>query len=128
MVQSRSVCYDPFNEVAFDGSLTIDSKDRLYVALTLGSRMTGGINGKVILLYSSDQGRSFRCLEVFLPDARHPHTGLSLERPTGHNHIQTPWLLFSTGEKGPDCFGEGIYHKVHAVQFRASPASPLSHQ
>lgn len=118
----------PLNKVAFGGSLTIDSKDRLYVALTIGSRITGGINGNVILLYSSDRGKTFRCLEVFPPDARLPHTGLSLERPTGHNHVETPWLLFSTGEKGSDCFGQGVYHKVRAVQFRVLSGIPLSRE
>jgi hypothetical protein len=110
------------------GSLSIDSQDRTYVALTLGSHVIGGIEGDVILLYSSDRGRSFRCLEVFPPDPRLPHTGLSLERPTGHHAVETPWLLFSTGEKGPDCFGKGIFHKVRAVQFRTSPGKLPSAQ
>jgi hypothetical protein len=115
-------------DLAFDGSLTIDAHDRIHVALTLGPRVTGGTQGNVVLLYSRDRGRTFRCLKVFPPDARLPHTGLSLERPTGHNTVEAPWLLFSTGEKGPDCFGKGIFHKVRAVQFLASPGKPSSHQ
>jgi hypothetical protein len=111
----------PLNELAFDGSLSIDSQDGIYVALTRGSRLTGGVKGDVVLLYSADRGKTFNYLEVFPPDARLPHTGLSLERPTGHNEVETPWLLFSTGEKGPDCFGKGIFHKVHAVQCCVSP-------
>lgn len=108
----------PASELSFTGSLSIDSRDRIYIALTRGMRVVGGISGDVILLYSVDSGRSFRHLVVFPPDVRLPHTGLSLERPTGHNAVETPWLLFSTGEKGPDCFGRGIFHRVHAVQFR----------
>ena len=111
----------PLNELAFDGSLAIDSQDRIYVALTHGSRVTGGIKGDVVLLYSADLGKSFEYVKVFPPDARLPHTGLSLERFTGHNRVETPWLLFSTGEKGPDCFGKGIFHRVHAVEWRISP-------
>jgi hypothetical protein len=111
----------PQADLSCNGSLTIDSQDRIYVALTRGSPVVGGSQGDVLLLHSSDRGRSFRCLEVFPPDAKLPHTGLSLERPTGHNSIGTPWLLFSTGEKGPDCFGKGIFHRVHVVGFRTSP-------
>ncbi len=106
----------PVNELSFTGSLSIDSQDGVYIALTRGSRVVGGTSGKVILLYSGDRGSSFRYLDVFPPDARLPHTGLSLERPTGHNVVEIPWLLFSTGEKGPDCFGKGIFHRVHALQ------------
>lgn len=73
----------------------------IVVALTLGPHVVGGTRGDVILLYSSDRGRSFRCLGVFPPDFRLPHTGLSLERPTGHHGVKTPWLLFSTGETIP---------------------------
>lgn len=109
------------SELSFTGSLSIDTQDGIYIALTRGSRVVGGISGDVILLYSSDRGTSFRHLDVFPPDAQLPHTGLSLERPTGHNVVEIPWLLFSTGEKGPDCFGKGIFHRVHAVQFRKTP-------
>ena len=103
---------------AFNGSLSIDSRDGIYLAVTLGPTVAGGIKGTVAMLYSADRGKSFRCLDVLPPDPKLPHTGLSMERPTGHNALHTPWLLFSTGEKGPDCFGKGIFHKVHAVRFR----------
>ena len=72
----------PLHELAFDGSLSIDSQDRIYVALTRGSRVTGGIKGDVVLLCSADLGKSFGYLKVFPRDGRLPHTGLSLERPT----------------------------------------------
>jgi len=107
------------DELGFQGSLTIDSQDKVYVALTQGTCVTGGTKGSVILLYSADRGERFRALDVFPPDLRLPHIGVSLERPTGHHSVKAPWLLFSTGEKGPDCLGKGIYHKVRAVQFRA---------
>ena len=111
----------PQAELSFGGSLTIDSQDRIYVALTRGASVVGGVQGDVILLHSADRGSSVRCLDVFPADARLPHTGLSLERPSGHHPVATPWLLFSTGEKGPDCFGKGILHRVHVVGFCASP-------
>ena len=108
----------PLTGTAFNGSLTIDSRDGIYVAVTLGPTVVGGSKGHVAVLYSADRGRSFQCLDVFPPDPELPHTGLTMERPTGHNAVEMPWLLFSTGEKGPDCFGKGIFHAVHAVQFR----------
>jgi putative BNR repeat neuraminidase len=108
----------PLAGMAFNGSLSIDSQDGIYLAVTLGPTVGGGSKGTVAMLYSADRGKSFQCLEVFPPDPQLPHTGLSMERPTGHGVIDTPWLLFSTGEKGPDCFGKGIFHKVHAAQFR----------
>ena len=104
-------------ELGFGASLAIDVEDGIYLAVTRGAPVTGGTKGSVVLIYSLDRGKSFRVLEVFPPDPQMPHTGLSLERPTGHHAVKTPWLLFSTGEKGPDCFGKGIYHKVRAVQF-----------
>jgi len=107
----------PLDALSFGGSLTIDSQDGVYVALTLGSRAVGGLHGDVVLLYSADRGKHFRRLDVFPPDAQLPHTGLSLERATGHHGVNTPWIVFSTGEKGPDCFGRGIHHKVRAVRF-----------
>ncbi len=108
----------PVSGTAFNGSLSIDSQDGIHLAVTLGPAVKGGIKGTVAVLYSADRGKSFQTLKVFPPDPKLPHTGLTLERPTGHNAVDTPWLLFSTGEKGPDCFGKGIFHKVHAVQFR----------
>jgi hypothetical protein len=111
----------PVRELGLEGSLTVDRQDGMYVATTLGTSVTGGVQGGVVLLYSADRGRHFRCLSVFPPDPRLPHTGLSLERPTGHHAVEEPWFLFSTGEKGPDCFGRGIYHRVHVVQVRTLP-------
>jgi len=90
------------------GPPAIDGADRLYIPALL--------DGRVIVLHSADQGRSFAALDVFPPDVTLPHTGLTVERPTGHHPVAVPWLLFATGEKGPDCFGEGIYQQVRAVR------------
>jgi len=95
-------------ELSGVGPPALDVRDRLYVPAMLGR--------EVVMLYSIDQGASFQLLHVFPPDETLPHTGLNMERPTGHHVVEIPWLLFSTGEKGPDCFGEGIFHKVRAVR------------
>jgi len=111
-------------ELGYECSITVDRRDGIYVATTLGTTTTGGVHGRVVLLYSNDDGRRFRCVRVFPADPQLPHTGLSLERSAGQHLVDAPWLLFSTGEKGPDCFGRGIYHRVHAVQFRTVLGAP----
>jgi hypothetical protein len=102
-------------------SLTIDSSDRIYLA-GLG---TGAASGQVVVLYSTDKGESFRLLSAFPRDPRLPHAGLNFERPTGHHQVDVPWLLFSTGQRGSDTAGKGIFHIVHALQlgFR-QPSEP----
>jgi hypothetical protein len=77
-----------------------------------------GLSGDIALLYSSERGARFNVLPLFPKDEELPHVGFSTERPTGHNAINTPWLLFSTGEKGPDCYGRGIYHRVRAIRLQ----------
>ena len=90
------------------GPPSMDAQGRVYVTATLA--------GDVVLFYSEDRGASFRVVNVFPRDEKLPHTGLSIERPTGHNSVGVPWLLFATGEKGPDCYGEGIYQFVRALR------------
>jgi putative BNR repeat neuraminidase len=92
------------------GPLTIDTRDRVYLPVLM--------DGDFVLLHSGDRGASFVGLPVFPRDAKLPHTGLQIERPTGHNTVEIPWLLFATGEKGPDCFGKGIYQQVRVVRLK----------
>lgn len=109
----------PPNDQASDtywGTLSIDSDDRLFLVAIRGESVVGGVKGDVVLLVSDDRGRQFDELHVFSADQHLPHTGASLERFTGHHSIDTPWGLFSTGEKGPDCFGRGIHHRVYTMQ------------
>ena len=74
------------------------------------------MGGTYVLLYSGDGGQTFLAQHIADPLPDMPLMGPSVERPTGHNKIGVPWLLFSHGQKGPDCFGEGIFHHVTAVQ------------
>jgi hypothetical protein len=98
---------DP-NTLGGGGPVSVDANGRLYIPATL--------DNQVVLLYSQDKGRTFKLLRIFPPDEKLPHTGLSIERPTGHHTVAVPWLLFSTGLKGPDCYGKGIFHTVRAVR------------
>jgi len=88
--------------------MTIDSQDRIYMTF---STLEG-----IKVVYSTDQAESFRVLDIFPRDQTRPFVGLSIERPTGHNAVETPFLLFCTGRQGSDCFGRGIFHDVRAVQ------------
>jgi len=110
-----------FEKLGSGGTLSIDSQDQLYLSATLGTPVRGGTQGRVVILYSTDHGKQFRLLSVCPPDERLPHTGISMERPGGHHAVGVPWMLFSTGEKGPDCFGKGILHKVRVVELDFGP-------
>ena len=98
------------SKLAGPGPLGLDAEDRLYLPILY--------DGSVALLHSDDHGVSFEMFSVFPQDDKLPHTGLSIERPTGHHSVQVPWLLFATGEKGPDCYGKGIHQYVRAVQLK----------
>ena len=97
------------------GAITIADDGRLLVPVVVGKRVVGGVVGDLWLLVSDAQKRRFRQFHIAQPDETQPHTGVSLERFTGHNSVAVPWLLFSTGPKGPDNFGKGLHHRVHAV-------------
>ena len=90
------------------GVLTVSQEDHLYLLTR--------VKGDVALLDAGSQKNDFRVVRIFPQDDAFPHVGLTLERPTGHHAVDVPFGLFSTGEKGTDCFGEGIFHKVYAVQ------------
>jgi len=109
-------CFEPAKRVASGidarglrgiGPPSIDSSGRLHLAAMLA--------GDVVMLVSEDRGETFTLRRVLRRHKRLPHVGLSLERPTGHHVVDAPMLLFSTGEKGPDCYGRGIYHEVHVL-------------
>ncbi|MFQ5810465.1 MAG: BNR-4 repeat-containing protein [Armatimonadota bacterium] len=96
------------------GPLGIDSRDRLY--------WFGGLDGKAVVLCSTDGGRDFDLLLVADPDPAMPHRGTSIERPTGHNTVEVPWLLYSSGAKGPDVYGKGIFNRATAVRLEWAEA------
>ncbi len=97
------------------GAFTIADDGRLLIPVVVGKGVTGGVVGDLWLLVSDVQKRQFQRFHIAQPDKTQPHTGASLERFTGHNSVAVPWLLFSTGPKGPDNFGKGLHHRVHAV-------------
>jgi len=100
------------------GTITMDTRDRLYLAGLRGSSVRGGVRGEVVLLCSDDRGERFRSLPLFPPDSTLPHAGVTLERPTGHNGVDTPLVLFSTGEKGASNQDNNEKHLVRVVELQ----------
>lgn len=92
-----------------DATLAFDRDGRLYVFATTGARAPdatfwGHPSNEVVLLASSDGGRSFQVLPISTPDPTQPSWMPSIERPAGTEPIDTPYLLYTTG--GP---GEGVH-------------------
>jgi hypothetical protein len=90
--------------------MAMDSSDRIYILAALGESVTGGVKGDVYTFVSTNGGISYQALYVFPSDTTYPHTGLNPERATGHNTVEEPWFLFSTGPKSPPP------HDVRVVQ------------
>lgn len=109
----RLAAKQPSDPLAGYIPMTLDSSDRIYV---MGTQA-----GDVVLLSSADKGRTFHHQRVFQEDAKLPHRGPNIERPTGHHRVDVPWLLFCTGEKGPDCYGKGLFNVTRAVRLAIDP-------
>ena len=95
-------------EAGAGGTLAIDAEGRLY--------WFGAIDREFWILYSPDGGKTFHKTHIADPEPDRPLMGPIVERPTGHNTVGTPWLLYSAGQKGPDCYGHGLFHRVTTVK------------
>ena len=104
-------------EMNSQGILTINEHNDIFLITC--------VRDGIVVLHSNCQGEQFRLLPIFPPDDALSHVGLTLERSTGYNVVDVPFALFSMGEKGPDCFGEGICHQVRAVQLRLQSPGEL---
>ena len=100
-------------------TITVDRFDRLYVAGLRGTPNRGGVHGSVVMLRSDDGGKQFRTLPLFPPDSSLPHGGVTLERTTGHNRVDRPMVLFSTGVKGTGNQDFDVKHSVRVIELRS---------
>jgi len=93
------------NAQPLSGTLAFGEDGRLYVQLTLATGDTGwGSPGQEIgLLISQDGGRTFTGRLISPPDAKTPNWLPSLERSTGHNRVDVPWLIYTHGHPGKGC-------------------------
>ena len=91
-----------------EGCLTIDTKGHLYLTAYHGNDL--------VVLKTKGNDMSFKvCARV--PNANgDPIMGPNLERPTGHNCVDTPWLIFYRGDRGTDCIGAGIQNDVYGFR------------
>ena len=95
--------------------VSIDPRDRIYLTSFLAPRVkTGeysGGQGGVVMLCSTDNGKTFQNVQVMPPNKERPHTGVSIERDTGHNDADTPHLLIQQAATA-----QGDIHKVIAAR------------
>jgi len=87
------------------GGLTIDDRGRMHAVLQIADdtnepNMFGTPSSELVWLESLDGGTSWtsRLLTDFDPVT--PRWLPSIERPTGHNPVNVPGLIYTSGEKG----------------------------
>ena len=102
------VAVKEIDAIGVEGCLTIDTKGHLYLAAYP--------ENDLVVLKTKDKGMSFEVCTVIPRVGSEPIMGPNLERPTGHNSVDNPWLIFYRGNRGTDCIGEGIKNDVYGFQ------------
>lgn len=89
------------------GGLCFDANGRLFVTLTrirppdgADETVWGHPSSEVALLVSGDGGKTFDARLLSPPDETRPHWLPNIERPTGHNRVTTPGIIFTDGTRG----------------------------
>jgi len=94
---------------AMPGGIAIGADDRIFIALTateikvlddLKYRGWGSPRNEVVWLESSDGGRSFSAKMISKPDPSRAHWLPNVERPTGHNRVGVPGVIYTAGTRG----------------------------
>jgi len=104
----RIVGASEIDAIGVEGCLTIDTKDCLYLAAYH--------EDDLVVLKTEDNGMSFEVCAVVPRADGERIMGPNLERPTGHNSVDNPWLIFYRGDRGTDCIGEGILNDVYGFR------------
>ena len=87
-------------DVFMPGGITIQPDGRIFVVLTLmESNRWGHPSSEIIWFEASDISGTFTAQIVSEPDATVPHWLPSLERPTGHNSVNIPGLIYTAGTR-----------------------------
>ena len=108
----------PNSHVSQDGMVTFDEEGNLYIALQIVPKPGdwGVPEAEVILLFSSDQGRTFEALPVSKPNPNTAAWMPSLETKVSfHQRIPIPHMLYTVGTIGTGCESED-YTEVHFVR------------
>jgi len=94
--------------IGVEGCLTIDTNERLYLVAYHGDDL--------MALKTGDKGMSFEVCAVVPRADGERIMGPNLERHTGHNSVDMPWLIFYRGDRGTDCIGAGIENDVYGFR------------
>ena len=79
---------------------------------TLGEDNWGHKSSEIIGLQAPDIGGKFSVELLSKPDETVPHWFPNLERPTGHNHVDIPGVIYTAGVAGAGCddiLSNGVY-------------------
>jgi hypothetical protein len=102
LLEITSVQY-PECELLYCG-LTFDREGIMYIPAIIqkneGSTHWGDPSQEVILLFSSDGGKSFDILPISETDLKLPNWLINIERPFCPNKIDSPSLLYTHGDAG----------------------------
>ncbi|MFH1267346.1 MAG: BNR-4 repeat-containing protein [Planctomycetota bacterium] len=99
------------------GGLTIASDGRMFVALQAlkappGADTWGHASNEIVRLESPGAGRPFEARIVSSPNPDRAHWLPNIERPTGHNRVDAPSLIYTAGPPGEGCsdiLSNGVY-------------------
>lgn len=98
-------------------STLASTADGLYVAFTVGQPWEwGDDSGEVVVLRTRDGGKTFDSALVSSIDPDQAHWQPSLERPTGHNEVGNPGMLYTDGPPG-DGLDDALSNRVRWVRF-----------
>ena len=99
-------------------TLHIAPDGRIFIVLslmnleTLSENNWGHKSSEIIGLQASDIGGKFSVELLSKPDMRVPHWFPNLERPTGHNYVGVPGVIYTAGIAGEGChdiLSNGVY-------------------
>jgi hypothetical protein len=97
----------PDRAVKTPGNIVFGADDTMYLAATTVDKNVeakaaawGHPSAEIVLLVSKDRGRTFQVYEISPPDPSTPNWLPNLERPTRHEPINVPSLIYTHGYKG----------------------------
>ena len=92
-----------------DGAIHIAPDGRIFIVLALMKPETvseenwAHKSAEIVGLQAPDIGGKFSVDLLSKPDMTVPHWLPNLERPTGHNRIDVPSVMYTTGVAGEGC-------------------------
>ena len=97
----------PDRAVKTSGNIVFGADDTMYIAATTVNKNVeaktaawGHPSAEIVLLVSKNRGRTFQVYEISPPDPSTPNWLPNLERPTRHEPIDVPSLIYTHGHKG----------------------------